>query len=228
MVHHTGSRQPRGGPIKWALRPLLALVVACSTTGAVATTASPAPTTPSTSTTTTTLATTTTTQAIDVGGVFAEALAATSPNYRFQSVVTVGDLTVTTIQGVVDGESVAANITAGTSEVAYVRTPEGEWVTGPDDEWSVLEGEAPAGAPLAALADATDLALQSADGEQAVILATLGAAAGPAAGTRVAITVGGGLVTEIRYQAQSGADIAEVTTTVTEVGSAGTVEAPAV
>jgi hypothetical protein len=38
----------------------------------------------------------------------------------------------------------------------------------------------------------------------------------------------GGLVTEIRYQAQSGADIAEVITIVTEAGSAGVVEAPAV
>ncbi|MEX1124153.1 MAG: hypothetical protein WD895_06590 [Acidimicrobiia bacterium] len=227
MADHSGSHQPVGGPIKWALLPLLTLVVACSTTGAVITTASLASTTTST-TTSTTLAVTTTTQAIDVGAVFVEALAATSPNYRFQSVVTIGDQTVTTIQGVVDSESVAAIITAGTSDVAYVRTAEGEWVTGPDDEWSVLEGEAPAGAPLAALADVSDLALESTDSEQLVILATLGPAAGPAAGTRVAITVGGGLITEIRYQTQSGADIVEVTTTVTEVGSAGTVEAPVV
>ncbi|HLF44168.1 MAG TPA: hypothetical protein VJA46_11685 [Acidimicrobiia bacterium] len=228
MVDHAGSRQPRGGPIKWALQPLLALVVACSSTGAAVTTTNPTSPSTSTTTTTTTLATTTATQAIDVGTVFGEALAATSPNYAFQSVVTVGEQTVTTIQGIVDGVSVAASIMAGTSEVAYVRTPEGEWVTGPDDEWSVLEGEAPAGAPLAGLADVTDLALESADSEMIVILATLGPAAGPAAGTRVSITVSGGLITVIRYQAQSGADTAEVTTTVTGVGSAGAVEAPAV
>lgn len=205
----------------------MALVVACSATGAAVTTTNPTP--PSTSTTTTTTtAPTSTTQAIDVGAVFAEALAATSPNYRFQSVVTVADQTVTTIQGVVDGESVAASITAGTSEVAYVRTPEGEWVTGPDDEWSVLEGEAPAGAPLSGLTDVTELTLESAVGESMVIVATLGPAAGPAAGTRAAITMTGGLVTEIRYQAQFGADIAEVVTIVTEAGSAGVVEAPAV
>ncbi|MEX2651484.1 MAG: hypothetical protein WD473_03425 [Acidimicrobiia bacterium] len=227
MVDHAGSGQPRGGPIKWALQPLMALVVACSATGAAVTTTNPTP--PSTSTTTTTTtAPTSTTQAIDVGAVFAEALAATSPNYRFQSVVTVADQTVTTIQGVVDGESVAASITAGTSEVAYVRTPEGEWVTGPDDEWSVLEGEAPAGAPLSGLTDVTELTLESAVGESMVIVATLGPAAGPAAGTRAAITMTGGLVTEIRYQAQFGADIAEVVTIVTEAGSAGVVEAPAV
>jgi hypothetical protein len=184
---------------------------------------------PSTSTTTTTsTAPTSTTRAIDIGAVFAEALTATSPNYRFQSVVTVADQTVTTIQGVVDGESVAASITAGTSEVAYVRRPEGEWVTGPDDEWSVLEGEAPAGAPLSSLTDVTELTLELADSDRTVILATLGPAAGPAAGTRAAITMIGGLVTEIRYQAQFGADIAEVITIVTEAGSAGVVEAPAV
>jgi hypothetical protein len=192
------------------------------------TTTNPTPPSTSTTTTITTLVITSTTQAIDVGAVFAEALAATSPNYRFQSVVTVADQTVTTIQGVVDGESVAASITAGTSEVAYVRTPEGEWVTGPDEEWSVLEGEAPAGAPLSGLTDVTELTLESAAGELLVIVATLGPAAGPAAGTRAAITMTGGLVTEIRYQAQSGADIAEVITIVTEAGSAGVVEAPAV
>lgn len=227
MVDHTGSRQPRGGPIKWALQPLLALVVACSTTGAVVTSTTPAPT-PSSTTNAATIAPTSTAQAIDVGAVLGEALAATSPNYRFQSVVTVADQTVTTIQGVVDGESVAASITAGSSEVAYVRTREGEWVTGPDDEWSILEGEAPAGAPLSGLTDVTELTLELAESELMVILATLGSAAGPAAGTRVAITVTGGLVTAISYQAQSGADIAEVTTTVTEIGSAGTVEAPTV
>jgi len=227
VVDHTGSRQPRGGPIKWALQPLLALVVACSTTGAVVTSTTPAPT-PSSTTNAATIAPTSTAQAIDVGAVLGEALAATSPNYRFQSVVTVADQTVTTIQGVVDGESVAASITAGSSEVAYVRTREGEWVTGPDDEWSILEGEAPAGAPLSGLTDVTELTLELAESELMVILATLGSAAGPAAGTRVAITVTGGLVTAISYQAQSGADIAEVTTTVTEIGSAGTVEAPTV
>jgi hypothetical protein len=205
----------------------MALVVACSTTGAVVTTTSLAPTTSSTAAPST-LASTSSTQAIDASAVFAEALAATSPNYRFQSVVTVADQTVTTIEGVVDGESVSASISAGTSEVAYVRTPEGEWVTGADDEWSVLEGEAPAGAPLSGLTDVTEITLESATSESLVIAATLGPAAGPAAGTRAAITMTGGLVTEIRYQAQSGADIAEVITTVTEAGSAGVVEAPAV
>jgi len=227
VADHTGPRQPHGGPIKWALQPLLALVVACSTTGAVVTTTSVAATTTSVATTSTTVPVSTT-QASDVGGLFGDALAAPSANYRFQSQVEVGDQVITTIQGTVDGESVAASITAGTSDVSYIRTPEGEWVTGPDDEWSVLEGEAPAGAPLAGLADVTDLALESAEGEMMVVLATLGPAAGPAAGTRVAITVNGGLVTQISYQSQSGTDIADVTTVVTEVGSAGTIEAPAV
>ena len=226
MTEHTAIGQWRGGPIKWALRPLLALVVACSTTGAGVTTSSVAATTSSSSTTTTIA--TTTTRAIDAEGVLGEALAATSPNYRFQSLVTVGGQTITTIQGVVDGESVAASITAGNSEVSYVRTPDGEWVTGPEDEWSVLEGEAPAGAPLAGLTDVSDLAVESGDGALMVILATLGSVAGPGAGTRVAITVKQGLITEIRYQAQSDADTAEVVTSVSEVGSAGTVEAPAV
>jgi hypothetical protein len=81
---------------------------------------------------------------------------------------------------------------------------------------------------LAGLADASDLSLEASDGNPLAILATLGPAAGPVAGTRVTITLTGGQVTQIRYQTQSGSDLADVTTTITEVGSAGTVEAPAV
>ena len=213
----------------WALRPLLALVVACSDhRGRCQLDESRRNhdhgghdqhsfQTPRAST-----------MAIDVAGEFGAALAATSANYRFESVVAVGDQTITTITGVVDGESVAATISAGTSDVSYVRTPDGEWVTGPDDEWGVLEGEAPAGAPLAGLTDAGDFALESSDAGLQTILATLGTAAGPVAGTRVTITLTNGQVTQIRYQAQSGSELADVTTTITDIGAAGTVEAPPV
>ncbi len=101
-------------------------------------------------------------------------------------------------------------------------------MTGPDEEWSVLEGEAPAGAPLVGLSDATDLVLESVDGPSQVVLATLGPAAGPAAGARVSIAIVDGLISEITYQAPWGADTASVVTSVSNVGAAGGVTAPAV
>ncbi len=169
-----------------------------------------------------------TTQPVDVAAVFQEALAASSVNYRFESVVSVGDTQVTTIQGVVDGESVAAEIAAGSSAVSYIRTPEGEWVTGPDEEWSVLEGEAPVGPPLIGLSDATELTLDATGENSRTVLATLGPAAGPAAGARVSILIVGGLINQISYQAPWGADTASVVTSVSDVGAAGAVSPPAV
>jgi hypothetical protein len=223
-----GSKQSVGGPTRWALQFTLALVLlACGGEAATTTVTASAPTTSALIVTTTT-APVATTQSVDVDAVFIEALGATSANYAFQSVVSVGDTEVTTIQGVVDGESVAADISAGSSSVSYIRTPEGEWVTGPDEEWSVLEGEAPAGAPLVGLSDATDLVLESVDGASQVVLATLGPAAGPAAGARVSIAIIDGLIAEITYQAPWGADTASVVTSVSNVGAAGGVTAPAV
>ena len=229
MAELFGSHRSSGGSTRWALHLTLALALTgCAGDGAsdVSTSSSHAATSTSTSPAPSTSAAATT-QPIDVHAVFQQALGLTSANYRFQSVVSIGDTQVTTIHGVVDGESVAATVAAGTSEVSYIRTPEGEWVTGPDEEWSVLEGEAPVGAPLIGLSDVTGLALESAAGNSRVLLATLGPAAGPAAGARVTITLVGGMIAEIRYQAPSGSDTATVVTLVTEVGSTGTVAAPA-
>jgi hypothetical protein len=187
---------------------------------------------PSSTTTTTAVAPTTTstivttTEPIDPARVVADGLAASSANYRFSSVVLVGEETLTSIMGVVDGEAVSAQIATGTSEVSYVRTPEGEWVTGADGEWVELEGEPPVGAPLAALSDAGDFVLESGDASQAVITGVLGPAAGSAQGIPFTLTVEGGQVTEIRYEVDTGGEIAQVVTTLSEFGSAGTVAKP--
>ncbi len=113
MPELNGSKQSVGGPTRWALQFTLALVMlACGGEATTTTVTSPAPTTTALITTTTT-ASVATTQSVDVDAVFTEALGATSANYAFQSVVSVGDTEVTTIQGVVDGESVAADIERG-------------------------------------------------------------------------------------------------------------------
>ena len=62
--------------------------------------------------------------------------------------VLVGEQILTTISGVVDGNSVAAEIGTGSGEVSYVRTPEGEWVTGADGEWVEPDGEPPGSGSL--------------------------------------------------------------------------------
>jgi hypothetical protein len=169
---------------------------------------------------------TTTTVPVDPTAMVSDGLAASSSNYRFSSVVLVGEDTLTTITGVVDGTSVAAEIATGTGVVSYVRTPDGEWVTGPDGEWGALEGEAPVSAPLATLSDSTDLSLESGDLAGGVVTGRLGPAAGTAQGVPFSLTIENGLVTEIRYQVESSAGPAQVITTLTDIGAAGTVSAP--
>jgi hypothetical protein len=155
-------------------------------------------------------------------------VAASGANYRFASVVMVGEEPVTTINGVVDAGSVAAEIVTGSESLSYVRTAEGEWVTGADGAWVPLEGEpAPVSPPLSALSDATDLVLASGNATDGVFTGVLGPAAGPAQGIPFSVTTKAGLVSEIRYQVESTAGPAVVTTTLTEIGAAGTVTAPA-
>jgi hypothetical protein len=110
--------------------------------------------------------------------------------------------------------------------LSYVRTPDGEWVTGADGEWAALEGEAPVSPPLAALADPAEVALESGDTARGVVTGRLGPAAGPARGVPFSLTIDGGLITEIRYQVESSAGPAQVVTTLSDVGSAGSVSAP--
>jgi hypothetical protein len=155
-----------------------------------------------------------------------ESLATSSSNYRFTSVVLVGEQTLTTISGIVDANSVAAEIATGSTEVSYIRTPDGEWVTTADGEWVALEGEPPVAPPLAALVDAGDLVLASGDGTQGVFTGVLGPAAGPAQGIPFSLTVENGFVSEIRYQVDTGGEMAQVITTLSDIGAAGTISPP--
>lgn len=188
---------------------------------------------PSTTTSTTvatastTSAVATTTVPVDPVAAVAESIEASSSNYRFTSLVLVGEETLTTISGIVDGSSVAAEIITGSTEVSYVRTSDGEWVTGDGGEWVELEGEPPVAPPLAALADAGDLVLESGDGARGVFTGMLGAAAGPAQGIPFSLTVENGVVTEIRYQVDTGGgELAQVITTFSDIGAAGIVSPP--
>jgi hypothetical protein len=207
----------------------LLIVAGCSgeadplpTSAAVTSSTSSTTSTTVAATTTTSEVTTTVNPVVTVG----ESLAASSANYRFTSLILVGEQTLTTIEGVVDGNSVAAAIGTGTGEVSYIRTADGEWVTGADGEWVALEGEPPVTPPLGALVDAGDLALVSGNGTTGVFTGVLGPAAGAAQGLPFTLTVEAGLVTEIRYEVDTGGELAQVITTLSEIGSAGSVTAP--
>ena len=209
------------GPPAATTEPSLA-PAGSTTSGSIATT-----TTATSATTAQPTQPTTTTQLVDAPSVVGQSVAATSGNYRFSSVVLVGEQALTTINGIVDAGSVAADIATGQGAVSYVRTAAGEWVTGPDGAWVPIEGEpAPVTPPLSALSDATELRLESGTSTEGVFTGILGPAAGPAQGIPFTLTTGAGLVSEIRYQVESTAGPAQVTTTFTEVGVAGTVSPP--
>jgi hypothetical protein len=156
-----------------------------------------------------------------------DGLSATNENYRFSSVVLVGEDTLTTIEGVVDGQTVAAEISTGTGSVSYVRTADGEWVTDSDGAWVDLDGEPPVSAPLSALTDAANLVVVSSDGMSGLFTGTLGPSSGGAEGLPFSVTIEQGLISEIRYQVDNGGQTAQVITTFTDVGSAGSVNPPA-
>lgn len=226
------ANRRRGGSLR-ALPFLAALLLASCTadTGVGSTSSVPEAVTTTTTalpapTTTSTLAPTTTTVPVDPVATVSGALAASGANYRFTSMVLVGEQTLTSISGVVDDTAVAARIETGASELSYVRTAEGEWVTGPDGEWVILEGEPPVAAPLGALTDAEQLTLESGGAEQGVFTGVLGPAAGPAQGVPFSLTIENGVVAEIRYEVDTGGEIAQVITTFSEIGTAGTVTRP--
>jgi hypothetical protein len=79
---------------------------------------------------------------------------------------------------------------------------------------------------LATLADPTDLSLESGDLAGGVVTGRVGPAAGAAQGVPFSLTIENGLVTEIRYQVESSAGPAQVITTLSDIGAAGTVSAP--
>ena len=215
--------------LRWALPVLLVLASACSPgSGSEGSTTSTAPATSTTTTivVTTTLPPSTTATTIDAAAVLGMSLESTSPNYRFESVFEAGGQALTTITGVVDGTSVAADISTGSSKVSYVHTDAGEWITDADGTWIVLEGDPPVAPPLTALADPTTLLVTSGDAENGVVEGVLGPSAGSAAGLAFTVELVDGLVTKIVYEADIGGETAVVTTSITDVGQAGEVSPP--
>lgn len=189
--------------------------------------ATAAPTTTLVVTSTTSKATLTTTSTpVDAAAALEQALAATGENYRFVSTVTIDETVVTTIEGVVDGPSVQADITTGETTVSYVRTADGEWTRETDGDWVQLEGAPPVEPPLAPLSGPQDVTLVEDNGQTLFVTGRLGDTAGAATGVRFSASIDGGLVSEIAYQAETGGQTATVTTTLSDIGEAGSVDAP--
>ena len=220
-MHTTADRGRR-----WLghLLPLLLIATACSGEGDVSSITSGADTASDETTTTAQGGTTT----LAAGDVFSNGLAASSHNYRFESTVAEGDRVITSITGVVDNDSIAAEITVGDTVVSYIRTDQGEWLTDAGGEWIEVDGEPPAAAPLALLADAGSFEETSTAQGTVTLTGTLGESAGAAAGIRFTVEITDGLITQIEYQAETEGGTAIVTTTFTEIGTAGEVTPPEV
>jgi len=223
--------KPVGGCVKRILPFLLVLMLsACGTDAGGSSTTSPTTSVPTTTTgdesTTSAPVTSTTAAPIDAASALSDALVATGDNYRFVSTITVDETVVTTIVGVVDGSSVQADITTGETTLSYIRTGEGEWTRETDDDWVQLEGAPPVEQPLTPLNGPQEVELVEDNGESLFVTGRLGEAAGSAAGVGFSATIAEGLVTEIAYQAETGGQTATVTTQLSDIGSAGSVEAP--
>lgn len=214
--------------LRRVLPVLLVLAAACSPgPESGPTTTNPASTTSTRPVITTTTMAPTTTTPIDTAAVLGTSLESTGPNYRFESIFEVDGQTLTTITGVVDGTSVAADITTGSSQVSYVHTDDGEWITDAAGTWIALDGgEPPVAPPLAALADASSLAMMSGDATTGEMTGVLGPAAGSATGIGFTVEIGDGMVTKIVYDADIGGETAVITTNITDVGNAGSVNPP--
>lgn len=213
--------------LKRILPVLLVLAAACSPgVESSPTTTSPAPTTTLDAGVTTTTTAPATTTTINAAAVLGMALQTTSANYRFESIFAVEGETLTTITGVVDRAAVAADITTGSSQVSYVHTDEGEWITDAEGTWIVLEGEPPVAPPLAALADPSSLVVTSGDVTNGEVVGVLGPTAGSAAGIEFTAALADGLIATIVYEADIGGQTAVVTTRITDVGNAGGVTPP--
>lgn len=224
---------PMGGRAKRVLPFLLCLTLAaCGSaeggqgTSPTTTSTTVPPTNATAAPSTTSPPSPSTTQPVDAATALVDALAATEQNYRFVSSVSVDETVVTTIEGMVDGASVQATIATGDSNLSYVRTGEGEWTREPDGEWVRLEGDTPVEQPLAPLREPQEVELVDRSAETLSVRGRLGPGAGNAAGVEFTATITDGLVTEIAYQAENGGQTATVSTRLSEIGSAGSVEAP--
>lgn len=212
------------------LLPLLLLIVAaCSGESAGSSTSDAVtsqPVTPATTTPAPTTAPEQTTTTLGPADMFNNGLTASIANYRFESTVAAGDQVITSISGVVDSDAISADISAGDRVVSYVRTGEGEWLTDSEGDWVAVEGEPPVAPPLGLLTDATSFEEVSVDQGTVVLTGTLGPAAGAAGGIPFTVTIVDGLISQIQYQAETGGETAVVTTTFTEIGTAGGITPP--
>jgi hypothetical protein len=159
-----------------------------------------------------------------------DALAAAGSSYRFTSVVVIGDQVNTTITGVVDGTSFSSTIVTADATVDYIKTDEGEWVRGDDQQWVVLDEPSPVSDPLAPLRDPIGAEVVRADGSILEIVATYpGSILGSeAAEAPVTLVIDGGLVRAIRYDVMVGGSPTRVDTELSDFGTVEPITAPEV
>ena len=198
----TGRRR---SPVVGTAIALALLASACGDDATIATTIPPS---------TTAVASTTTTGAADLSS----AIAAVGSRYRFVASVSLNGTETTRVEGLLTDGTGRYLVTNAGTQVEYIVGPAGQWARQGDAPWTVLGGPAPVADPLAQLASPTTLTQISSSADGAVITATYPATALGFAGegeVRVALTIAGGVLAEIRYSAPVGTSAAVVVTTIT-------------
>jgi len=130
-----------------------------------------------------------------------EAIAATGDTYAFTSVVTTGDVEITTVEGVQFQGTGSYIVTTGGATIEYIVATEGRWFRQPLGEWIPLQEPAPVRAPLAVFSAPASVERTSDDAGVTVYEATFdGASIGFTAGdVTVTFRVRDGVLAQIEY-----------------------------
>lgn len=204
------SRGSRAGALTAATVLLVSIVAACGDDDGASAAAS--------TTVTTTDPPGTTASGGDAAVRLADAVAAVGTQYAFTSTVTAGGVEVTSVEGVLYGDTGSYVVHSGGATVEYIVAPTGRWIREPLGEWLPLQESAPVMAPLAVLSTPISVDTLSGSGDLLVLAAIYdGASLGFTDGeVEVHITLIDGVLTEIAYEVSlgEGQGTAEVVTVI--------------
>lgn len=218
-------------PSRWRL-PLVGAAIALSLSLVACGDDAPAGTTGTVGTTpvgnsSTTTLTPATGPAVDLLGA---ALETVGDRYAFTGTVTLNGAVVTEVTGTVYDGTGAFQVTSNDTVVDYVISDEGQWARQVGvEEWTALSGEAPLGDPLGPLATPLALTVLEENGNDALLEATYEGSTlgfsedGPVI---VTVTITGGAVSSISYNARIGDGTAVVVTSFDGAADVAPIQVP--
>ena len=157
-----------------------------------------------------------------------DALDATGGEYRYETIVTIGDAVTMQVSGSVSGIIRIATITTGGSVTEYVTTDGGEWISGPTDadmlDHALLAGHPPLEALIGPQWVGPDPGI---DDEDDVVLSAVysGDSVGipDVATVEVQVTIRDGVVHQVEYEIPAGEATADVVTVISGFGDAAAI-----